>query len=274
MKRASLIAAIAVSAIAVHAPPSMAAEGAWAAGEKVQVRLIAAGFDAAGNLDAGIEIVLPEGWHTYWRAPGEAGIAPSFDFSGSANAGVPEVSFPVPVRLDDGVSVTNVYKGSVLLPVSVPVTDPASPVDLSVALAIGVCSDICIPAEATATLVVPPGESDAVVAARLADIRAALPGPAEPGVFAVDEAVREGGSDRKPVFRLTATVPVPAEAELFIEGPADWAPYAPVRVAGDGEPVWTVKFSRRGAETPINGAQLRATLTSGGRAVEQVVTVD
>lgn len=268
----SLFAALLLGLCAM--PSAHAVEGNWTKGAQASARLVAAGVDANGRLQAGIEIVMPEGWHTYWRAPGDAGIAPTFDFSASTNAGSADVAFPIPTRLDDGFAVTNVYKGRVLLPVSLAVPDVSKPVDLSVDLAIGVCAEICIPDDLTLTLAVEAGEHDAALEAELASVRSLLPAQPEPGMFQVQSASREGGSDRKPVFRLTATVPDPADAVLFIEGPHDWAPYAPVRVDDKGAAVWTVKFSRRGAETPINGAELRATIVSGGRAIEQTVAVD
>lgn len=268
----AVLSAIAVAALC--GGPAAAVEGDWATGEQASVRLIAAGIDDTGRLNAGIEIEMPDGWHTYWRAPGDAGIAPAFDFSASRNAGAAEIAFPLPARLDDGFTVTNVYKKHILLPVSIAIPDPASPVALSVNVAIGVCSDICIPAELTATLAVPAGEHDASSADRLAAVRTDVPGEAVPGTFSVEHAVREGGSDRKPVFRITATVPHAEDAALFVEGPADWAPYAPVRMDDTDTPTWLVKFSRRGAKTPIAGAELRVTLASGGRGIEQVVKID
>ena len=84
-----------------------------------------------------------------------------------------------------------------------------------------------------------------------------MPGPPEPGVFAVDSVAREGGTDAAPVFRIAATVPATGETRLFVEGPADWSPYEPVLVSRDGDRVvYDAKFSRTGAKTPIAGASI------------------
>jgi len=252
--------------------PAGAAEGAWAEGARASVRLIAAGIGEDGTLDAGIEIVLPEGWHTYWRQPGDAGIAPIFDFSASRNVASADVSFPAPARLDDGFTVTNIYEGSVVLPVRVVATDPGSPVDLAVTIELGVCDDICVPDTVTAALTIPPGGPDVRSSDTLAAARAAVPTEAEAGAFAVTSAVRAGGTDKKPVFRISAVVPDPENAVLFVEAPDNWRAYAPVAVSASGtEAVWDVKFSRRGVEGPVGSAELRLTITAGDRAIEQVV---
>ena len=38
-----------------------------------------------GELLAGVQIRLEPGWKTYWRTPGDSGVPPSFDWSGSKN---------------------------------------------------------------------------------------------------------------------------------------------------------------------------------------------
>lgn len=269
------LALIAAAAAVVAAAPAPAAEGAWGQGTKASARLVAAGLDADGRLVAGIEIVMPPGWHTYWRTPGDAGIAPAFDFSASTNVGDVAVDFPVPTRLDDGFSVTNVYKDRVVLPVTAAVADPAAPVELSVTVELGVCAEICVPDTVAAALAVPVGENDPGALAVIDDARARVPSVPEPGIFAVAGAVRDGGTDKRPVFRFSAVVPDPASAEVFVEGPENWSAYRPKRTGGEGGTVaWTVKFSRLGATVPTDGAAFRVTIVSGGRAIEQTVVAN
>ena len=261
--------------IASLSSAAVAETGAWGEGTKAEVRLLAAGINADGALDAAIEIVMPKGWHTYWRTPGDAGIAPVFDFSTSQNVGEVHVQFPVPERYDDGVSVSNVYKDRVVLPLTVPVLDRARPVTLAVAVDLGVCADICVPDAAQTTLTLDPSESDPVAAALIAEARSRLPGKPMPGELAVEAVVRDGGTDKRPIFRVTASTPNAVATDIFVEGPADWAPYSPeLAASATGEGTWTAKFSRIGAKTPLAGAALRVTLVAGGRAVEQTVPLD
>ena len=64
-----------------------AAATTWVGDDHAAARLIAA-VEATGSgstVDAGLEIRLMPGWHTYWRSPGDAGIPPSIEWAGSTN---------------------------------------------------------------------------------------------------------------------------------------------------------------------------------------------
>jgi DsbC/DsbD-like thiol-disulfide interchange protein len=181
----------------------------------------------------------------------------------------------VPEVVDDGFSITNVYTGGVVLPFHATVTDPRMPVEIALTMRLGVCEEVCVPDEIVALVTVPPGENDPATEAVLTAARARLPGPAEPGVFAVDSIVRQGGTDARPAFRIAVTVPGEAEPKVLVEGPQDWAPYAPDFAGRDGDKaLFDLKFSRLGAATPIAGATIRVTMAAGGRAVEQDLPLD
>ena len=64
--------------------PARALESPWVTGAQADTRLLA---DHAANapVRAGVEIKLKAGWKTYWRYPGDAGVPPRFDWSGSEN---------------------------------------------------------------------------------------------------------------------------------------------------------------------------------------------
>lgn len=256
--------------------PVGAAIGDWHGEGYAQARLVATGTGPDGRISAGIEIVLEPGWKTYWRSPGDAGIAPLFDFSASSNIdGAPEIEFPVPHRLDDGYSVTNIFQDRVVLPATLSATDPGSPVRLVLSLDIGVCAEICIPEHYELMLDITPGEADAEAQAILAEARAALPKHSEPGVFAVDGIARAGGADKRPVFDVEIVAPDAAGAEIFVEGPADWYPAPPKLISTNGNrATFSIEFSRLGSKTPIGGNTFRVTVVSAGEAVEDIVTLD
>ena len=72
-------------------PPAGGAENGavtpWVEAQAARVRLLA-GADPTlpgQSVLAGVEITMAEGWKTYWRNPGEAGVPPNFDWSGSTN---------------------------------------------------------------------------------------------------------------------------------------------------------------------------------------------
>ncbi len=265
------LAALAAFAVAL---PASAAISDWSNGSKARMRLLAAGIGDDGKLSAAIEITLPRGWQTYWRSPGDAGIAPIIDFSASRNlSGKPDVLFPVPLRHNDGFSITNIYLDRVVLPVTATVVDAKSAVDLAVTIDMGVCDKICIPDRVEGRLLVPPARTDSVAAKIIADARLLLPGPAQPGAFAVDKITRSGGTDKRPVFQVAITAPDAAKAEVFVEGPADWYPDTPKAVmpAPGNKATFTVNVDRLVAKTPLEGATFRVTIASGNKAVEQFV---
>jgi len=270
-----LSAALVVAALLPGMLPAAAAIGDWVEGDRTRVRLVAAGTGAEGKLDTAIEIELAPGWKTYWRTPGDAGIAPRFDFSGSVNIVAPVVRFPVPERFDDGFNVTNVFADRLVLPVEVGVADPAVPSDLRLSLDLGVCDEVCIPVHLEAELAVSPGETDDEAAAIVTAARKSLAGPPVAGSFAIDRISRAGGTDRRPVFEVAATIPDAERATIFVEGPADWSATVPELISVDGShALYRVAFSRLGAETPIEGSAFVVTIVSDGRAIEQRIGLD
>src|SRR5690606_15708570 len=69
--------------LAALSAPARAANGATGGADGVALlRLVAAETGHAGQpFLAGIEMRLADGWKTYWRRPGDSGIAPRFDWS-------------------------------------------------------------------------------------------------------------------------------------------------------------------------------------------------
>src|SRR4029079_6779511 len=105
-----------VAAIAADVSPRRDAVQSWA-------RLISAQASNASGVRtfrAAVEIKLKPGWKTYWRYPGDSGVPPVFDFSGSENAGRVTVLYPAPARFPDGSGGQSIgYKGDVILPLHV-----------------------------------------------------------------------------------------------------------------------------------------------------------
>src|SRR5690349_156020 len=150
--------------------------GAWVTLDAARVRLVDGGMTQGHRL-AGVQIELDPGWKTYWRVPGESGVPPVFDWSGSDNLRRAEVLYPAPARLHDQGGEAIGYKEQVIFPVEVEASDPARPVSLKLDLHFAVCQAICVPAEATLALALPAArEADAngaLVRAALAKVPAA-----------------------------------------------------------------------------------------------------
>jgi DsbC/DsbD-like thiol-disulfide interchange protein len=258
-------------------PASAAAAGEaspWAEGHRSRVRLVAGGSEAGGVARlAGIEMALDAGFKTYWRTPGESGLPPAFDWSGSENLAKADVLWPAPSRFEDAGGVSYGYKDQVVLPVRAIAKDSSKPVRLRLRLDYGVCKDICIPAQATLALELPGGEAAHGAAIEKALARVPKPQPlGAPGDLSVLglEPTRVAG---KPA--LAVAVRAPPDADLFVEGPDTWYLGAKAMQAGtepgSGEFVVEV-FDRPKDATGRLG--LRLTLVAGGRAVEATASLD
>ncbi len=53
----------------------------------VQMQLTGQSSSLLKTVNAVLQVRLEGEWKTYWRSPGEGGVAPSFDFSTSSNIG-------------------------------------------------------------------------------------------------------------------------------------------------------------------------------------------
>ena len=136
------------------AAPAFAADAFstdWALAAKSQARLIAGGGDLAG-----FEIALSPGAITYWRDPGDAGLPPTLDFSGSDNVASVEPEFPAPKRIKeaDGGEAFG-YDRGVVLPLRVKPRDPTKPATLKLNADFAVCEKVCLPAKAHLELTLP-----------------------------------------------------------------------------------------------------------------------
>ncbi len=104
---------------------------------------------ADGTRIAAVRLTLAPGWKTYWRTPGDAGIPPQLDWSGSENLGGVGITWPAPeVFLTAGMRTIG-YSGDVVLPIALAPKRAGEPITLQADLDIGVCSDICIPHQMT-----------------------------------------------------------------------------------------------------------------------------
>lgn len=244
---------------------------------EANVRLLVAGV-AAGKVTAGIAVDLPEGWKTYWRTPGDAGIPPTFDTAASTGLAPVTVRYPVPERFDEAGLTAIGYTKSVVLPLDVALADPMRPGKLVVAVMIGLCHDICLPFETRLEATIDPKTApDPAAAAAIAEAAARVPVTADAALPPrVVSARREATGDRESVV-LDVAMPADGGAEdVLVEGPsADWALPLPRRdgPAGPRER-WSFAVDGVPKGASIVGTDLRFTLRSGTRAVEQVVRLD
>ncbi|RVT82277.1 hypothetical protein DXV76_17530 [Rhodobacteraceae bacterium CCMM004] len=129
------------------------------------------GWRDEGGHVAALRIQLAPGWKTYWRAPGDAGIPPTFDWRGSENLKSVEVHWPTPEVFHQNGMTSVGYRDGVILPFRLVPRDPSRPIRLRAKVDMGVCEDVCIPLtrEIVADLPAGGGRPDARIRAALAD---------------------------------------------------------------------------------------------------------
>lgn len=98
-----------------------------------------------GTHMAAMRITLEDGWKTYWRAPGGAGIPPSFKWNGSSNIASVEYHWPSPkLYLQNGIPTIG-YKNELILPIEFKPKVKGEPIIIKARVDFGVCKDVCIP---------------------------------------------------------------------------------------------------------------------------------
>ncbi len=225
----------AIAAVAAFASAAAAAAFAASATEPppATLRLVAGVPLEGGGRLAGLEFAMAAGWKTYWRNPGDAGVPPVFDWSGSRNLAAVTVEWPAPELFDSFGFATLGYADIATLPLRVTPADPARPVALRLALDYGVCADICIADRAELALTIAP-DARAEGAAAIAAALGALPTPArEAGVLSAECGLTGSGAAREFAATLRFDAPPPAPAHAVVEGP-DTLWIGPVAVAVDG----------------------------------------
>jgi DsbC/DsbD-like thiol-disulfide interchange protein len=275
------IAAACAAAMLFASNAASAAEASrWDGDERSAVRLIAGSNEPARSsepLRAGIEIRLKTGWHTYWRYPGDAGIPPRFDFTGSDNVKTVEVLWPAPRRLPVGGSVSIGYEDHVILPLRVMPQDHGRAVLLRLKLDYAICEKLCVPVTAKAELAISGGRAshDAALATAEAQVpmRVRL---GEARTITIKSIVREAGGRRGKVV-VDVVAPAGAPVELFAEGPtSDWALPLPEPVRDAPAGIKRYVFDLDGAPpgASYEGVEIRLTAAAGKDAVELSTRLD
>ncbi len=267
--------AVLLGAAAAHAQDA----SAWDKQSHAEARLLAgAAVKSADSnyLRAGLELRLDPGWKTYWREPGDSGVPPTFDFSGSDNVKSVAVDWPAPERFPDGAGGNSIgYVGRVVLPLRIVQTDAAKPTALHLKLDYAVCGNLCVPAEANLELALSGNgaEETAIEKEALRVPRRVAPGPGK-GLGVISAHRQPGGEHDRVIVEVAA--PKDAVLELFVEGPtADWSLPLPEPAGGDGD-VRRFAFDLDGLPpgAEAKGAVLTFTAVSGDDAIEVPIRLD
>ncbi len=197
----------------------------------VQAEILPGWRTRDGTQIAALRLTLAPGWKTYWRAPGDAGIPPSFDWTGSDNLQSVAYHWPRPQVFDLNGMRMLAYPGGLILPIEFTPAKAGHTMRVTARVDIGVCEDVCVPASFTISADLPAErQPDPVIAAALAD------GPTDGHARGLEkprcsvEPIRDG-------LRLTADIALPEAADgdfAIIEPAADSIWVSPVKVQAEG----------------------------------------
>ena len=267
---------LAAYSIAMFAAPARAADDSpWADDSRSAIRLIAgANKGGAAQLRAGVEIKLQPGWKTYWRYPGDSGVPPRFDFSGSENFKFAKVLYPAPHLFHDEAGNSLGYKDNVIFPLQIIARDPAKKVTLRLKLEYAVCEKLCIPAEGRAEMTLDDGDSTRE--AELAAAEARVPTPATAAEIGL--TARRVNSGLKPLVFVDLAAAADKPVALFVEGPSkEWA--LPIPQPAQGAPAGRRHFGFEldglpPGTDPKAAFELTFTVVEGDRAREVKTHLD
>lgn len=141
----------------------------------------------------GLQMRHASGWHTYWKNPGDSGLATELQWTLPAGWQAAAMQWPLPQRIPIGDLANYGYEDEVLLPVAVTVgaQPPGTPeVDVKLHASWLVCRQECIPQEGDFALRLPLHGSYAAHGAEFSAALAAVPrAPDATSGLAVDAQV-------------------------------------------------------------------------------------
>jgi thiol:disulfide interchange protein len=147
MKRLLMLALVLMAAVPAHALESAAVSSKRAAATLVTDT---DAMQPGKPFRVALRLRMAEGWHTYWKNPGDAGVPPELTIEGGSPSAI---DWPTPRRVAEGSVMTYAYTGEVLLPVTL----TAATGSIKAHAQWLVCKDICVPEEGDFSLVLPVG---------------------------------------------------------------------------------------------------------------------
>lgn len=289
-----------MGALLLLASESQAARSTWSEQDHSRVRLLVAEDSRGeGTLSLGVAFDLSPDWKIYWRNPGDAGLPPSFDWSGSENVTDFALAWPTPKRFV-AFGLENIgYEKEVVFPVTARVPEIGAPIRLVLQTEYLICADICVPGEARMTLDLPalekdgqrPAADEASVRLQEAWQRVPVQGPDSPqGLRLISAQLVAAPGDRKTgeqpptgeegtrqslIVEWESAAPFSGRPDMFVEGTPDHLVAAPEQVFAPGHRRITLSslvtpVDPQGA--PLTEGPLTVTFNNGaGRGLERVL---
>jgi len=139
---------LAISSRAQPALPSIG--GGFSPAHHTQAKLIVSADTAkpGDTIWAGVDLKMEPDWHTYWKNPGDAGMATEIKWQLPPGITNGEIEWPLPEKFPPIEVTTYGYTNEVMLivPLTLASNLPAGQVDLKANVSWLECKDVCIPA--------------------------------------------------------------------------------------------------------------------------------
>lgn len=215
---AGLLLAIALPVLPAAAQPTASSD--HATGTLLSERSAATPGD---TFIGALKLDLADGWHVYWKNPGDSGLPPTAVWKNSPGVTAGEFRFPPPHAIPLEPLMNYGYEGEVVLPFEIKVAADAKVGDT---LTIGalfdylICADVCIPEMVTLSISLPvaaapatDADASAIIAATLAHLPANLTGRA--AIERTGDVFRVGVADPA----VAAALVDAADVRFFPNGP-------------------------------------------------------
>ncbi|TZG37648.1 protein-disulfide reductase DsbD domain-containing protein [Agrobacterium sp. B1(2019)] len=243
----------------------------WARSEGGQMRVASLAMDADGVVRGLLQIEPKDGWITYWREPGEAGIPPQITPDPASGVTLTAMAYPVP-KLIENDDITDIgYDHAVSLPFQLKAADPTAKGKIDITAFIGVCQNICIPFEAKFSIERGnAGDDDREERRLLEEARETLPEAPSDDFKVIDFHI----TPDKTMLGVQLQLPenAPKETEIFIAGPSGFAYYEPQNPVRDKRKLsfyMNIKGLPKNYQAPGNSWPIL--VKSGDRAMETML---
>lgn len=250
---------------ALTAPVAMSAQSG---SDVITGHLIPGWEQPDGSRIVGLSLDLAPGWKTYWRAPGDAGIPPRFDWRGSRNLGAIRVIWPTPKLMDQNGMLSVGYPHDVVLPLVIRPKSEGKAVTMKAEIELGVCKDICVPAKVRVSGQIPdgPGTRNPAIVAALVD-QPMSASEARVGKVTCDVSPTRDGMQLRAEIRMPSAG-APEFAIVETSDPRLWVAEAETRRTGGALVAQTTISHVEGKPFALNRSDLRITVLGRDHAVD------
>ena len=175
------------------------------------------------SVPAALVVTMTPGWKTYWRTPGDSGLAPVIDSAGSSNVSAASLRWPAPHRFTIYDIDNFGYKDNVTFPVDITPATIGGAIEAKLRVDLLVCSDICVPESHSVSLSLPAGTaSDSAHKAVYDAALATLPKADIDGVKLQSAELTVTPENRAQLsVSALITRPLADDADLFVESNGD-----------------------------------------------------